>query len=222
MALRVLIVDDDALVRTGLRMVLSSDPELQVVGEAANGAEAVTAVRDLSADPGVDVVLMDLQMPTMDGVEATRRLSRLERPPVVLILTTFHLDAYVLDALEAGARGYLLKDTDPRELTRALHLVAGGESIFSAAVTERLVERLGDEEGVRRTEEARRRLADLTERERAVADAVAAGMSNAAIAASLFMGEATVKTHVSRILTKTASENRVQIALLVYESRSTR
>ncbi len=212
----VLIVDDDALVRTGLRMVLSSDPELEVVGEAANGAEALTAARDTPAD----VVLMDLQMPVTDGVEATRQLARLENPPMVLMLTTFHLDAYVLDALEAGARGYLLKDTAPRELTRAIHLVAGGESIFSATVTEGLVRRLGDEGRTRRTDEAQQRLGTLTDRERTVADAVADGLSNAAIAASLYLGEATVKTHVSRILTKTGAENRVQIALLVYESRS--
>lgn len=213
---RVLIVDDDALVRTGLRMVLSSDPELQVVGEAVNGADALTAARATPAD----VVLMDLQMPVMDGVEATRQLSRMEAAPMVLMLTTFHLDSYVLDALEAGARGYLLKDTAPRELTRAIHLVAGGESIFSATVTEGLVRRLGNEGRARRTDEARRQLEALTERERTVADAVADGLSNAAIAASLYMGEATVKTHVSRILTKTGAENRVQIALLVYEARS--
>ena len=216
MALRVLLVDDDALVRTGLRMVLSSDPDLDVVGEAVNGAESLTAARQLHPD----VVLMDLQMPVMDGVEATRQLSRLEQPPTVLILTTFHLDAYVLDALEAGARGYLLKDTAPRELTRAIHTVAAGESVFSALVTERLVRRLSDDPADARSDDARRRLSDLTEREREVAEAVADGLSNAGIAAALFMGEATVKTHVSRVLTKTASENRVQIALLVYQARA--
>jgi DNA-binding NarL/FixJ family response regulator len=213
---RVLIVDDDPLVRTGLRMVLASDPGLEVVGEAANGAEALTAARATPAD----VVLMDLQMPVMDGVEATRQLTRMEGAPTVLMLTTFHLDAYVLDALEAGARGYLLKDTAPRELVGAIQLVAGGESIFSATVTEGLVRRLGNEGRGARAADAARRLDTLTERERAVADAVADGLSNAAIAASLYLGEATVKTHVSRILTKTGTENRVQVALLVYESRS--
>jgi DNA-binding NarL/FixJ family response regulator len=215
---RVLIVDDDALVRTGLRMVLASDPELEVVGEAINGAEATTAARETSPD----VVLMDLQMPVMDGVEATRQLGRSDQSPKVLILTTFHLDSYVLDALEAGARGYLLKDTAPRELTRAIHTVAGGESVFSAQVTERLVQRLAGETADSRGADARRRLAELTERERTVAEAVADGLSNAGIAEALFMGEATVKTHVSRILTKTGSENRVQIALLVYQARSSR
>jgi DNA-binding NarL/FixJ family response regulator len=212
----VLVVDDDALVRTGLRMVLASDAELDVVGEAADGADALVAVRDLRPD----VVLMDLQMPVMDGVEATRQLGRLDQPPAVLILTTFHLDSYVIDALEAGARGYLLKDTAPHELTRAIHVVVGGESIFSAKITESLVRQLGGEEDDSRAHNARRRLAELTDRERAVAEAVADGLSNAGIAESLFLGEATVKTHVSRILTKTGSENRVQIALLVYESRS--
>jgi DNA-binding NarL/FixJ family response regulator len=212
-AVTVLLVDDDALVRTGLRMVLSGDPDLSVVGEAADGAQALTAARAVRPD----VVLMDLQMPVMDGVESTRRLRRLDGPPAVLILTTFHLDSYVLDALTAGAAGYLLKDTAPRELARAVHVVAGGESVFSASVTEGLVRRLepGD-----RARAARERLARLTERERAVAEAVADGRSNAAIAAALYLGEATVKTHVSRILAKTETENRVQIALLTYEARS--
>jgi DNA-binding NarL/FixJ family response regulator len=215
-ALTVMVVDDDALVRTGLRAVLAGDPDLVVVAEAADGAEAVATAS--TARP--DVVLMDLQMPVMDGVEATRRLARSEEAPKVLVLTTFHLDTYVLDALDAGARGYLLKDTAPRELTRAIHVVAGGESIFSAQITEGLVRRLADGADDARALEARRRLADLTDRERDVADAVADGLSNAAIGASLYMGEATVKTHVSRILTKTGADNRVQIALLVYQSRS--
>jgi len=215
--LRVVLVDDDALVRTGLRMVLASDPELDVVGEATDGAEAVASCRDLRPD----VVLMDLQMPVLDGVQATRQITRLDPSPAVLILTTFHLDSFVLDALEAGARGYLLKDTAPRELTRAVHVVAGGESVFSATVTERLVKQLGKGEDDGRAGHARKRLATLTAREQAVAEAVADGLPNAAIAEALVLGEATVKTHVSRILAKTGAENRVQIALLVYESRST-
>jgi DNA-binding NarL/FixJ family response regulator len=212
----VMIVDDDALVRTGLRMVLAGDPDLQVVAEAADGVQALLAARDASPQ----VVLMDLQMPVMDGVEATQRLGLLTDPPAVLILTTFHLDSYVLDALEAGAAGYLLKDTAPQDLARAIHVVAGGESIFSASITERLVQRIGeDDDSHGRTEEARRRLTVLTDRERVVAEAVAQGRSNGAIAGALFMGEATVKTHVSRILAKTGATNRVQIALMVYESR---
>lgn len=180
----VLIVDDDALVRTGLRIVLASDAKLKVVAEAANGAEALTTARELRPD----VVLMDLQMPIMDGVEATRQLGRMAEPPAVLILTTFHLDSYVLDALAAGARGCLLKDTAPRELTRAVHVVAGGESVFSALITERLVQRLGgDPDDGRRAQNARRRLAKLTDRERTVADAVANCLTNAAIATSLYL-----------------------------------
>jgi len=212
---RVLVVDDDVFVRAGLRMVLSSDPDLDLVGEAGDGAEAVARCRELRPD----VVLMDLQMPVLDGVGATRQIAALDHAPAVLVLTTFHLDSYVLDALEAGARGYLLKETAPRELTRAVHVLAGGESVFSAPVTERLVQQLGrgDDDSVALS--ARQRLAVLTDRERAVAEAVADGLSNAAIAASLFLGEATVKTHVSRVLTKTGSSNRVQIALLVYQAR---
>ncbi len=216
MAVKVLVVDDDALVRTGLRMVLSSDPELDLVAEAADGAEAVARSRSLRPD----VVLMDLQMPVLDGVQATRQIATLEEAPAVLILTTFHLDSYVLDALDAGARGYLLKDTAPRELTRAIHIVASGESVFSAPITERLVQQLGRGTDDQLALRAGQRLAVLTERERAVAEAVADGLSNAAIAADLFLGEATVKTHVSRILTKTGSANRVQIALLIYQSRT--
>lgn len=218
MAVRVMLVDDDAMVRTGLRMVLSADPGLEIVGEATNGSEAVPMAHDLRPD----IVLMDLQMPIMDGVEATRRLHRSAEPPAVLVLTTFHLDSYVIDALEAGARGYLLKDTAPRELARAVHLAAGGESVFSASVTAGLVRQLGTDGGDARTDDARERLATLTEREREVAEAVAAGRSNADIATALFLGEATVKTHVSRILTKTGSANRVQIALLVYRAEDGR
>lgn len=216
MAVRVLVVDDDALVRAGLRMVLASDPGLELVGEAADGAEGVTLAERL----GPDVVLMDLQMPVLDGVQATRRITAKDDAPAVLVLTTFHLDSYVVDALEAGARGYLLKDTGPRELTQAVHVVHGGETVFSASITERLVQQVGRgaDDGLAQT--AVRRLDALTDRERAVAEAVAEGLSNSAIAETLYLGEATVKTHVSRILTKTGCTNRVQIALLVYQARS--
>jgi DNA-binding NarL/FixJ family response regulator len=212
----VLVADDDALARTGLRMVMSSDPELDLVGEAVGGTEAVACSRRVRPD----VILMDLQMPELDGVQATRQIATQEDAPAVLILTAFHLDSYILDALEAGARGYLLKETAPRELIRAIHVVAGGGSVFSASITERLVHQLcrrGDDHIAKR---AAQRLAVLTGRERAVAEAVADGLSNAAIASTLLLGEATVKTHVSRILTKTGSANRVQIALLVYQART--
>ncbi len=216
MALRVLVVDDDPFVRAGLRMVLSSDPDLDLVAEATDGAQAVARTHEHRPD----VVLMDLQMPVLDGVGATRQITTRAEAPAVLILTTVHLDSYVLDALEAGARGYLLKDTAPRELTRAVHVVASGGSVFSAPVTERLVQQLGRTDEDQIAQRATRRLAVLTERERAVAEAVADGLSNAAIAETLYLGEATVKTHVSRILTKTGTTNRVQIALLIYQTRA--
>jgi DNA-binding NarL/FixJ family response regulator len=212
----VLLVDDDPIVRAGLRMILSADPTVSVVGEASDGGDALTRIREA----GPDVVLMDLQMPVMDGVHATRAIRREAKAPAVLILTTFHLDHYVIDALNAGASGYLLKETPPTEIARAVHLAAAGESVFSAAVTERLVRRIdgpadtSDERG-----RAQAALADLTEREREVAESVAEGKSNSAIARQVFMSEATVKTHVSRILAKTGKDNRVQIALLIYNAR---
>ena len=210
---RVVLVDDDAMVRTGLRMVLSADPTIHIVAEATNGRQAVETVR--AAD--VDVVLMDLQMPVLDGVAATRELRARGGAPPVLVLTTFQLDTYVVQALQAGASGYLLKDTPPEEIIRAVHVAAAGDSVFSATVTEQLVARLGRTDDAATTD-ARRRLDRLTDREREVAAAVAAGSSNAAIATDMTMSEATVKSHVSRILGKTGAENRVQIALLIYQT----
>ncbi|MFC4628111.1 response regulator [Promicromonospora alba] len=214
----VLLVDDDPMVRNGLRMVLRGDPGLVVVGEAGDGRQAVGLARELKPD----VVLMDLQMPVLDGVGATRELHTYPDAPAVLVLTTFHLDTYVLDALSAGARGYLLKDVPPTEIARAVRLVAAGESVFSASITQRLVQQVADPAAAPLADAARRALATLTDREREVAEAVAAGRSNATIAAQMYMSEATVKTHVSRILTKTGSENRVQVALLVYQAQSAR
>ena len=210
---RVVLVDEDAMVRTGLRMVLSADPTIHIVAEATNGRQAVETVR--AAD--VDVVLMDLQMPVLDGVAATRELRARGGAPPVLVLTTFQLDTYVVQALQAGASGYLLKDTPPEEIIRAVHVAAAGDSVFSATVTEQLVARLGRTDDAATTD-ARRRLDRLTDREREVAAAVAAGSSNAAIATDMTMSEATVKSHVSRILGKTGAENRVQIALLIYQT----
>ena len=216
----VLIVDDDAMVRAGLSMVLSADPTIAIVAEAASGADAVGA----AARHRPDVVLMDLQMPEMNGVEATRRLHDAVPSSAVLMLTTFHLDTHVLDALQAGAIGYLLKDVAPQELCRAIHLAAAGESTFSATITRQLVARQArsrtdtDDAGG----EAVRTLAVLTERERAVADAVAEGASNATIARALFMSEGTVKTHVSRALAKMGLDNRVQLALTVFRAQQSR
>lgn len=210
--IHVLIADDHALFRYGMRAMLGAAPGYEVVGEAANGEEAVAKVAELKPD----VVLMDLQMPVLDGVAATRELRAHRGAPAVLVLTTFDVDTYVVEALRAGASGYVLKDRPPEEIIRAVHVAAAGDSVFSATVTERIVARISSPDDAT-TADARRRLARLTEREREVADAIAAGGSNAAIASGLRMSEATVKSHVSRILTKAGAENRVQIALLVYQ-----
>ncbi|HEY3502045.1 MAG TPA: response regulator transcription factor [Actinocatenispora sp.] len=213
----ILIVDDDAMVRAGLSMVLSADPTITIVAQAPSGADAVLA----ATQHRPDVVLMDLQMPDMNGVEATRRIHDAVPASAVLMLTTFHLDTHVLDALQAGASGYLLKDVAPQELCHAIHLAASGESVFSATITRQLVarqvrSRAGSDDG---SMKAVRALTVLTERERVVAEAVAEGASNATIAKALFMSEGTVKTHISRALTKTGLDNRVQLALMVFQAQ---
>jgi DNA-binding NarL/FixJ family response regulator len=214
--IRVLLVDDDALVRTGLRMILSSSEEVEVVGEAADGAEALATVQAQRPD----VVLMDIRMPVMDGIAATSALRRLADPPHVIVLTTFQADEHVLSALRAGADGFLLKDTEPAEIVHAVRLVAAGEAMLSPSVTRTLLSHLGSDEKADRRRLAGERLASLTDREREVATAVGSGASNAEIAASLFMSEATVKAHVSRLLTKLALTNRVHIAILVHDAQS--
>jgi DNA-binding NarL/FixJ family response regulator len=213
-AIRVLLIDDDPLVRAGLRMILSSAEDLAVVGEAGDGAQAVQAVREHRPD----VVLMDIRMPEMDGISATQRLRELPQPPQVIVLTTFHLDEYVLRALRAGASGFLLKDTPPTDIVHAVRLVAAGEAMLSPAVTRTLLTHLGDSAVNDRRAAAAARLATLTDRERQVAVAVAAGGSNADIAAQLYLSEATVKAYVSRLLTKLGAANRVQIAILVHDA----
>jgi DNA-binding NarL/FixJ family response regulator len=213
--IRVLVVDDDALVRASLRMILSSSDELEIVGEAADGTQAVAAVR--AHQP--DVVLMDIRMPEMDGIAATTAVRQLEKPPHVIILTTFQADEQVMSALRAGAGGFLLKDTPPAEIVNAVRLVASGEAMLSPSVTRTLLSHLGDDDAADRRRSAVRRLASLTDREREVADQVASGASNAEVAASLFMSEATVKAHVSRLLTKLEVANRVHIAILVHDAR---
>ena len=214
--IRVLLVDDDALVRAGLRMILSSSEELEVVGEAADGADAVAAVQAHRPD----VVLMDIRMPVMDGITATAALRRLANPPHVIVLTTFQADEHVLRALQAGADGFLLKDTAPTEIVNAVRLVAAGDAMLSPSVTRTLLTHLGNDPMTDRRRVAAERLTSLTEREREVATAVGSGASNAEIAASLFMSEATVKAHVSRLLTKLEVTNRVQIAILVHDAGS--
>ena len=210
--IRVLLVDDDPLVRSGLRIMLAGAAVLEVVGEAADGREVLPAV-DLHRP---DVVLMDIRMPPLDGIAATRLLTAQPDPPAVLVLTTFDADELVLRALQAGAAGFLLKDTAPTEIVRAVELVHAGDSMLSPAVTRRLIALVaGDSDTGARTDNARRRLATLSPREHDVALAVGQGHANAEIAAALHLSVATVKAHVSRLLDKLDVDNRVQIALLV-------
>ncbi len=211
---RVLLVDDDALVRAGLRMILSSADDLEVVGEADDGARAVAAV----GAHRPDVVLMDIRMPEVDGIAATAALRRLDTPPHVIVLTTFQADEQVISALRAGADGFLLKDTPPAEIVNAVRLVASGEAMLSPSVTRTLLSHLGDTGVSDRRRTATQRLATLTDREREVAVAVGSGASNAEVASSLFMSEATVKAHVSRLLSKLDVTNRVHIAIVVHDA----
>jgi DNA-binding NarL/FixJ family response regulator len=212
--IRVLIVDDDALVRAGLSMMLAGTDDIRVVAEASDGAEVSSAVDAYRPD----VVLMDIRMPGVDGLAATERLRAREEAPQVIVLTTFDADDHVLRALRAGAAGFLLKDTPPPEIMRAIRLVAAGEAMLSPAVTRRLIEHVADDGlGARRTR-ARELLDRLTDREREVAIAIGQGKSNADIAAELYMSVATVKAHVSRLLTKLELGNRVQIALLAHDA----
>jgi DNA-binding NarL/FixJ family response regulator len=214
--IKVLLVDDDALVRAGLRIILSSAEDLDVVGEVDDGARAVAAVREL----GPDVVLMDIRMAKMDGITATAALRRLDRPPQVIVLTTFQADEQVMSALRAGAGGFLVKDTPPAEIISAVRVVASGDAIVSPSVTRTLLSHLGDAQASDRRRAAAQRLGALTEREREVAAVIGSGASNAEVAAALFMSEATVKAHVSRLLTKLDVTNRVQIAIMVHDAAS--
>jgi DNA-binding NarL/FixJ family response regulator len=213
MTIRVLLVDDQALVRTGFRMVLDAEADIEVVGEAADGLQAVQAARRLRPD----VVLMDIRMPNLDGIQATQRLAGPEvaDPVGVLILTTYDLDEYVFAALRAGACGFLLKHTSPEELVQAIRTVASGEGLIAPAVTRRLIAEFA------RTPAAPpppRELERLTEREREVLALVARGKSNAEIATELVVGATTVKTHVGRVLTKLGLRDRIQAVIYAYEA----
>jgi DNA-binding NarL/FixJ family response regulator len=214
--IRVVVVDDDAFVRQGLRMVLNSAADVEVVGEADDGAGALEAADRHRPD----VVIMDIRMPGVDGIAATARLRAAPRPPRVLVLTTFDLDRYVLDALRAGASGFLLKDAGPQDILEAVRVVAAGNAMLAPTATRALVERYADPAQHGRSDAARRSLDALAEREREVAELVARGMSNAQIGADLHLTEATVKAYVSRVLAKLDLENRVQIALVVRDAES--
>ena len=206
--IRILIADDHALVRGGFRMILEAQPDMEVVGEAGDGREVVAQA--LACSP--DVVLMDIRMPVLDGIAATRELSRVRPSSAVLVLTTFDLDEYVYEAMRGGASGFLLKDVDPPDLVHAVRTVARGDALLAPSVTRRLIERY-----VRRSP-APPELEDLTEREREVLTLLGRGRSNAEIAQQLFLSEATVKTHVSRILRKLRLRDRAQAVVFVYES----
>lgn len=214
-AIRVLIVDDDPLVRAGLTMMLGGADGVEVVGEAADGSEVLAALDRHRAD----VVLMDLRMPRLDGIAAMELVREQPQPPAVLVLTTFDTDDQVLRALRRGAAGFLVKDTPPAEIVRAIELVAAGESMLSPTVTRRLIDRLaGDQDADARHVDAARALEELSPRDRQIAAAIAQGKSNAAIAGELHLSVATIKSHVSAMLAKLQLDNRVQIALLVQDA----
>jgi len=210
--IRVLIVDDQALVRRGFRMILDAEPGLVVVGEAATGFEAVEEV----ARTAPHVVLMDIRMPGLDGVEATRRITASGSAARVVVLTTFDLDDNVVESIRAGASGFLLKDVPPEELVRAIQVVAEGDALLAPSVTRRLLARVAATPSL--NAEGSAALASLTERETEVLRLLARGLSNSEIAGSLFLGETTVKTHVGRVLAKLGVRDRVQAVVAAYES----
>jgi DNA-binding NarL/FixJ family response regulator len=219
--IRVAVADDQALVRSGFVVLLASADDIEVVGEAADGAEAIALVERERPD----VVLMDIRMPEMDGIEATRRIvgSPTAAAAKVLILTTFDLDEYVFEALRAGASGFMLKDTLPVDLLAAIRVVAAGDALLAPKITRRLIEQFTagrDTDGTAATvvPEPHPGIADLTDREREILLAVASGLSNAEIAETMFISHATAKTHVSRLLTKLDARDRAQLVMIAYES----
>jgi DNA-binding NarL/FixJ family response regulator len=213
MTIRVVLVDDQTLVRAGLRMILDETDDIEVIGEAADGLQAL----DVIGDTRPDLVLMDIRMPGLDGIETTRQIyARAEvSPPKVIILTTFDLDEYVLAGLRAGASGFLLKDAPPADLLSAIRVVASGEAVAAPSVTRRLFAHFLGSAPTRRTAEGQ--LATLTAREREVLTLVARGLSNVEIAGALFLAESTIKTHLGRVLTKLGLRDRVQAVILGYE-----
>lgn len=213
MSISVLLVDDQAMVRTGFRMILDAELDIDVVGEAADGEEAIRQVRRLEPD----VVLMDIQMPNLDGLGATERIAeQMGDATKVMMLTTFERDDYIFSALRAGASGFLLKNAPPEELVEAVRIVAQGDALLSPSVTRRIVHRFATESSP--SIEPAKELDTLTQREHEVLIEVATGSTNAEIAEALFVGEATVKTHVSNLLTKLAMRDRVQLVVFAYEN----
>jgi DNA-binding NarL/FixJ family response regulator len=216
-SVRVVIADDQQLIRTGFRMILAAEPDIEVAGEATTGAEAVALTRELHPD----VVLMDIRMPDLDGLEAARRILADgvggDEPPRILMLTTFDRDEYVYEALRAGASGFLLKDTPPEQLVDAIRVVAAGEALLSPSVTRRVIAEFVKGSGPKPQAQFPR-LEDLTAREAEVHGLIARGLSNAEIAKTLFVSETTVKTHVARILMKLGLRDRVQAVVLAYEA----
>ncbi len=214
--IRILIADDQALVRAGFKMILEAEDDLEIVGEAGNGAEAVDMIRRVKPD----VVLMDIRMPELDGIEATRRIVSAtegsDRPVRVLMLTTFDLNEYVYEALRAGASGFLLKDVPPEQLAAGIRIVADGEALLAPSITKRLIEKFAV--GAPPDPAPPRGYDELTERETEVFGLIARGLSNAEIAAELIVSETTVKTHVARVLMKLRLRDRVQAVVLAYES----
>ena len=212
MTIGVVVADDQAIVRAGFRMLIDSEPDLAVLGEAANGAEAVAVARRTSPD----VVLMDIRMPVLDGIEATRRITAAGPLPRVLILTTFDLDEYVFGALRVGASGFMLKERPPEELLSAIRVIAAGEALLAPNITRRLIEHFARQPDPTRPPAGA--LEQLTVREREVLALIATGLSNTEIAERLIMSVPTAKTHVSRILTKLGARDRTQLVVLAYES----
>lgn len=213
-SIRVLVVDDDALVRSALALMLGGQPDLVLVGEAADGIEALAMVEKEHPE----VVLMDIRMPRMNGLDATTALMKLAQPPAVIVLTTFDADDHVLRAVAAGADGFLLKDTPPGDIVHAIRTVAAGDAMFSPSATRSLVSRLRSTAPTSRSSSATDRLKVLTERELEVAVCVGRGLSNSQIASELYLSIPTVKSHVSRLLAKLDSTNRVQVAMVVHDA----
>jgi DNA-binding NarL/FixJ family response regulator len=211
MTIRVLVCDDQALVRSGFRMILEARPDLEVVGEAEDGLQAI----ELAEQTSPDVVLMDVRMPDLDGVEATRRIVRSGSPARVIVLTTYDVDEHVYDAVRAGASGFLLKDVQPTQLVAAIRVVAAGDALLAPSVTRRLLDRFARSLPDRAPPDS---LSSLTEREIEVLRLLATGLSNAELAERLFVSEATVKTHVSSVLRKLGVRDRVQAVVLAYDA----